>query len=134
MSKESFIPFSSGTDASNWYENNCMTCVKAYIPENGKYPKDKTMKSYCSIGKECRMKYYLDWGFVIGEIPLKQAETIGIENNLLVKRCREWSDRGNGGNPKGPKRPKPIPNNQMILPFALLEIGEKLDKNEIVNQ
>jgi len=112
-----FTPFSNGTDAMCWYAENCEKCVKAYFPKDGIYPSDKTMKNYCSIGKECKLKYYIDWGFVSGEIPDKIAEQIGKDKDYGLKQtCLMFSDDEDDGY-KPPKRPKkdPTPDNQILL-------------------
>ena len=70
-----YIPFGNGTSAMIWYDENCTSCKKAYFPKvNCDYPSDNTMKSYCSTGKECKLKYAIDWGFVSGDIPMNVAQ------------------------------------------------------------
>lgn len=126
---EIFRPFSNGTSAMIWYSENCETCKKAYFPKDGEYPPDKTMKQYCSTGRECKLKYALDFAFITGEIPMNVAEQIGIEDGGLKETCMFWSDNEDDGF-KPPKRPKPdrTPDNQLVMPFALDEIlqGHKL--------
>ena len=124
--KDEMAPaFSSGTGGMNWYLNNCDRCTKAYLPKDGEYPSDKTMKQYCRTGKECKLKYHVDLGFILGEIPLCVADQIGHNNGFLKESCMMFSDNDDDGWTP-PKRPKPdrTPDNQMVLPFELNEILE----------
>lgn len=120
--EEKFTPFSTGTGAMIWYSNNCDLCKKAYFPKDGEYPSDKTMKEYCRIGKECKLKYHIDFGFITGEIPLEIAEQIGIsETGGLKESCMFFSDNDNDGFTP-PKRPKPEDPNQLVMPFIIDDI------------
>lgn len=112
-----FRPFSNGTDAMYWYANNCELCVKAYFPKDGMYPSDKTMKNYCSIGKECKLKYHIDWGFILGEIPDEIAEQIGKDADYgLKQQCMMFSDNEDDGyKPRKKPRPDDTPDNQILL-------------------
>ena len=133
MEKESdvmFTPFSNGTEAMMWVSNNCDRCTKAFIPKNGEYPSDETMKQYISIGKECKLKYHIDYGFITGKIPLIIAKQIGLDEVYGLKEsCMFYSDNEDDGF-KYPKKPKPdtTPDNQMVMPFELDNI---LDGHEI---
>lgn len=130
MKTEMITPFSCGTEAMDWICNNCDQCVKSYRPKDGIYPSDKTMKEYIRIGKECQMKYDLDFGFIIGEIPLETAQKIGYNNDSLSSSCMMFSDDSNDGY-KAPRRPKPdnTPGNQMVMPFIIEGI---ISKKELV--
>jgi len=130
-------PFSNGTSAMMWYFENCDKCIKSFKPKNGEYPSDSTMKKYCSIGKECKMKYALDLGHITGTIPNEIAQQIGVDENFNLKdQCMMFSDDEDDGF-KYPKKPKPdnTPDNQMVLPFTLNEILEnheiKTEENTI---
>lgn len=123
--KEQITPFSNGTEAMMWYDHNCERCSKAYFPEDGEYPKDSTMKQYISIGKECKCKYFIDWGFITSEIPLNIAEQMGYtEEKGFPWRCVLFSDKDDDRY-KPPKRPRPddTPPNQLVMPFYLQELG-----------
>ena len=124
-SKEPMIvPFSNGTEAMDWYDRNCENCKHAYLPKDGEYPRDKTMRQYVRDGRECPMKYALDWAFVSSELPLEMARRMGYTSGPMPHTCLKWSDRGNGGNPPGPKRPAPIAPNQMSMNFEFSEIAQ----------
>ena len=88
------------------------------------WPCDKTMRRYVRDGRECPMKYALDMAWMDGTMPLDMAERVGYDGNFPA-RCKEWKERGNGGNPRSPRKPKPVPDNQMVMPFIFEEIGEK---------
>ena len=131
-------PFSTGTGHAEWQDVNCECCAKCYQPPirrgEQQWPSDKTMRQYVKDGRECPMKYALDLAWMDGTMPLDMALEVGYnpdgEYPQWPNRCLKWVNRGNGGNPRGPRRPKPVPDNQMVLPFILEEIGEK--KNELV--
>lgn len=136
METETMIrPFSNGSQAMDWYYNNCEQCVKAYFPKkDGEWPSCKTMKAYCSIGKECKLKYQVDIGFITGEIPLETAKKIGYtEEKGFPCSCMMFSDNNDDGF-KAPKRPKPdnTPDNQMVLPFLTNDILKGHEKREEV--
>lgn len=124
------IPFSSGTEGMSWYSRNCENCKKAYLPKDGEYPSNKTMKNYIIIGKECKMKYDIDMAFIISEIPIETANKIGVRHPInegdrscwLNQTCMHFSDDDNDKY-KSPKRPRPDAPNQMVMPFILDEIG-----------
>jgi hypothetical protein len=131
---EPFTPFSNGTQAMIWQDNNCDRCVKAWHPDGEKgYPKEKTIQSYVRCGKYCKLQYWIDIGWIEGSIPLEIAKQIGLdENELLRDQCMFYSDNEDDGY-KPPKRPKPdnTPDAQLTMPFYLEEIGitesEKLE-------
>jgi len=75
MEVKYYMP-SNGTEGMMWYSHNCDRCAKAYHPKDGEYPSDKTMKRYCSIGKECKLKYALDWAHVTGTISERNSRSI----------------------------------------------------------
>jgi len=119
--------FSNGTEAMNWYGENCDRCVKAFHPTNGNFPKEKTTQSYVRSGKYCKLQYWIDIGFIEGSIPDEIATQIGKGEYGLKQTCLMFSDNNNDGyNP--PKRPKPEPPNQMVMPFILDELGISINK------
>lgn len=125
--EEQYTAFSNGTGAMIWYADNCDRCTKAYWPdENKDWPSDKTMRKYVACGKECKLKYFLDHGFIFGTIPDSIAEQIGKGEWGLKESCMFYSDSDNDRYrpPKLPKRPPPdrTPNNQLVLPFLIDEI------------
>lgn len=118
-----FTPFSNGTGAMIWYDNNCTRCKKAYFPKDGEYPSDKTMKEYCRIGKECKLKFAIDFAFITGEIPMDIAKQIGLgELGGLKETCMFFSDNDDDGFVP-PKRPKPENPDQLVMPFIMDEIA-----------
>lgn len=130
---EMFRPFSNGTSAMFWYGENCETCKKAFFPNNGEYPSDRTMKQYCSIGKECKLKYALDFAFITGEITLDIAKQIGIDKDGGLKEsCMMWSDDKDDGF-KYPKKPTPkhTPDNQIML---FTEFDELVNNQAILTE
>ena len=132
MKKQMVIPFSSGTEGMNWYANNCSECKRAYLPKDGNYPSDKTMRNYVSCGKECKMKFAIDYGFITGEVDSEIIDLIGRnEHGWIAQSCRFFSDDDNDRY-KAPKRPRPDAPNQMVMPFILDEIGLPDRKKELV--
>lgn len=121
-------PFSNGTEAMMWADRNCDCCAKAYHPAvDGDWPKDSTMRQYCRDGRECPMKYAIDVAHVTGEIPLGMAQRVGYDPAIgprMPSKCKEWKDRGDGGNPSGPKQPRPVPANQLSMGFEFSEIAQ----------
>lgn len=127
MGTSTIIPFSTGTEAINWYANNCEACTKAYFPKEGKdYPSDATMRKYCTSGKECKLKYYLDLAFITSELPMKIAAQIGTTPYGLKENCMLFTDNTDDGY-KASKRPTPdtTPDNQMVLPYAWDDIAQQ---------
>jgi len=123
--KEMMQPFSNGTEAMMWQEQNCERCVRAYWPKGEDWPKDTTMRHYISIGKECKLKYHIDLGFILGEIPVEIALQIGAKENeysrlKLPWNCIMFSDDEDDGYhpPKRPKRP-PTPDIRQAHLFPL---------------
>ena len=123
-------PFSNGTEAMMWMEHNCECCAKAYHPPLDKdgwplWPSDNSMRQYCRDGRECPMNYALEMGQLSGTIPLKKAEAVGYDPETgFPWKCKEWKDRGDGGNPSGPKQPRPVPVNQLSMGFEFSEIAQ----------
>lgn len=79
-------PFSNGTDAMVWQENNCCKCIHYELSSEA----EETAK--------CKLAYHLDLGFVVGEIPLYIAKEIGCEYDPLYGRvtlrneCMNFND------------------------------------------
>jgi len=126
---KTIVPFSSGTEARCWYSENCERCTKAFFPkQDGDWPSDKTMRQYCSTGKECKLKYAIDLGFITGEIPLNIALQIGYkeETKDFPDSCMMFSDNEDD-RWQPPKRPRPdkTPDNQMVMPFLFDSITKK---------
>ncbi len=77
------VPFSNGTDASYWHEDNCEQCEKY------------EMESETEEEAGCKLAYNIDLGFIAGEIPMWVAERIGCvvcESNpkyVRLTRCKE---------------------------------------------
>lgn len=138
IQQETIIPFSTGTGHGMWQDVNCECCSKCYQPPivdgEPKWPCDKTMRRYVRDGRECPMKYALDMAWMDGRMPLEMAERVGYTREKgFPAKCIMWSDRGGGGNPRGPRRPRPVPDNQMVMAFWVHEIiqnnePEKLEK------
>lgn len=123
-----FYPFSNGTEAMCWYGSNCDRCVKAWHPDlNKSYPTEKTVQSYVRSGKYCKLQYWIDIGFIEGSIPDEIAQQIGKGEYGLKSSCMFFSDNDNDGY-KAPKRPKPEPPNQMVMPFILDELGISINE------
>lgn len=125
---EMMTPFSNGTEAMCWMERNCDCCALAYHPtKDGEWPTDKTMRQYCRDGRECPMKYAIDFAHITGEMPLDMAQRTGYDSLVdprMPYKCKAWKDRGDGGNPRGPKQPKPIPKNQLVMSFEFSDIAQ----------
>jgi len=121
MAKEMEAPFYCGTQAADWYCNNCDRCVKGHKPADGQYPKESTMRKYISIGKECKLKYAIDIGFITGEVEKKIVDQIGRnEHGHIAQTCMLFSDNEDDGYKPKP-RPKPDKGgpNQMVMPFII---------------
>jgi|JI9StandDraft_1071089.scaffolds.fasta_scaffold110129_2 hypothetical protein len=113
------VPFSSGTGAMMWYSNNCERCTRAWFAKDGNWPKESTMRDYVSSGKYCILQYFIDLGFAFSEVPTTVIDVIGRNEHGHIKdSCMLFTDDENDGY-KAPKRPKPTPDNQMVLPFIL---------------
>lgn len=71
-------PFSNGTSAMIWYDENCSKCTRAFFPKvDGQWPSEKTIRHYVEIGRECKMKHAIDIGFISGEVPVSIIDLIG---------------------------------------------------------
>lgn len=124
-------PFSNGTEAMMWLDNNCDRCVKAYKPKaDGEWPSFKTMKQYCSIGKECKLKLHIDIGFITSDVPVEIIDQVGRdERGFIAEQCRFYSDNEDDGyKPKKRPRPDGTGPNQMVMPFSI----EGILKRELV--
>lgn len=115
MMKEEVTPFSNGTEAMMWKENNCDQCKKyeclSKTPQTAK----------------CRLAWFLDFGEISGVIPRDVAEQIGIEKDggnyvQLKSDCNMFSDEDEGSKPRKPYV-KPDAPNQLRM-FVLEEIIE----------
>lgn len=84
-------PFSNGTEAMYWYGQNCELCKKAYkVPEGDCLPDMEETKKLVTSGHECRMKAYIDLGFITGDIPQFIAEQIGwVSGEGMPEKCKE---------------------------------------------
>lgn len=77
-------PFSNGSDADYWHENNCERCIN-YESESQQEEDAK-----------CKLAYHIDLGFVAGTIPLWVAKEIGCDYEplyayvRLAKECRKY--------------------------------------------
>ena len=104
-------PFSSGSEAMWWMDYNCYQCKKACLwdcsVDNHHF--EKAVKE----GKECWMKYDMDLGFVIGEIPLKTFESIKGDQED-ISRCSKWKPRDDDQGDEG-INPPPINPFQLLL-------------------
>lgn len=88
---EYITPFSNGSEAIDWTFHNCEICARAYKPEAGQeLPGLEETKQLIKEGKECRMKAYIDLGFITGQIPRFIAEQIGYENSRL-ESCKKFT-------------------------------------------
>ena len=132
--QEQFIPFSNGTEYMIWDDNNCSRCTKAWRAKDGKWPSEKTLKQYVSMGKYCKLQYHLDLAVLEGTIPMDIAKQIGLHGEYSLKsQCMFFSDNEDDGF-KYPKRPRPdnTPDNQLVMPFNNEEIescfGERVVK------
>ena len=77
---KTIVPFSNGTEAMMWLDNNCDSCVKSKFYNSGSEPTDY----------RCRLYYWISLGMVSGEIPLRVAEKIGYANGNLL-HCRHFT-------------------------------------------
>lgn len=122
---ESISPFSNGTEAMCWLDQNCDNCVKAYVPKNPELgmPDFDTTQRLVNLGRECRLKFAIDLGFITGEIPLEVASVIGYtEEKGFPEQCMMFSDNDDDGYKPNPRKPKDEPPSQFCLPFAINEI------------
>ncbi len=116
-------PFSNGTEAMCWRDENCDRCTKAFHVKDGNWPTEKTLKQYVSIGKYCKLQYDLDMAFITSEIPITTADQIG-RNELggLKSPCMFFSDNDDDGFKYPPRKPIDPTPNQLCLPIMLNEI------------
>ena len=68
-------PFSNGSEAMIWRENNCDKCLNY---------EDKSKEE---IDAKCKLAFNIDIGFVKGHIPLWVAKEIGCDYNPLYQTC-----------------------------------------------
>jgi len=68
--------FSNATEADWWKDKNCHQCV--YYESESTEPEEAG----------CVLAWYIDLGYILGEIPLWVAKEIGCEYNPLYQRCR----------------------------------------------
>lgn len=126
---EMIRPFSNGTEAMCWLDQNCDRCVKAYHPKDGNWPSEKTLKNYVSIGKYCKLQYDIDICHITSEIPLDTAKQIGLDEDGfgLKQQCMFFSDNEDDGF-KYPSQPRPdnSPNNQLVMPFMIEDVPFKI--------
>jgi len=70
------VPFSNGTEAMMWQENNCLNCIK--------YESDSQTEEEA----KCLFAYHLDLGFILGHIELWVAKGIGCKYDPLYQSCK----------------------------------------------
>lgn len=70
------VPFSNGSEFENWQDNNCSECIN-YENESDSEEKAK-----------CKLAFHLDYGTILGTIPLWVAKGIGCEYNPLYQTCK----------------------------------------------
>lgn len=128
--QNNIAPFSSGSEAMFWYGENCEKCTKAFFPKKqGDWPSDKTMRQYCSTGKECKLKYAIDVSFITAELPLNIALQVGYkeETEEFPDSCMMFSDNDDDRwQPPKRLRPDKTPQNQMVMPFLFDSITQEL--------
>ncbi len=72
-------PFSNGTEAMIWHEQNCDQC-KLY--ENQSTDENEA---------GCKLAFNIDVGFISGEIRLEIAKEIGCKYDPLYKNVSLWN-------------------------------------------
>ena len=114
--EERVTPFSNGTEAMVWYDNNCQQCKRSWFPkELGQWPKEETLREYMNIGKYCPIQYFIDCGFGFGYIPKDAAIVAGYtEAKGFPNDCMMFTDDDNDKF-HYPKKPKPSPIGQLDL-------------------
>jgi hypothetical protein len=112
-------PFSSGTEAMMWLDHNCDRCVKSFKPKHS-LPDFKTTQNLVNLGRECRLKYHIDMGFITGDIPEDIAKQVGwtLEKGF-PESCMMYSDNDDDGWKPTPRHPDRSPDNQLCFPFIL---------------
>jgi hypothetical protein len=68
--------FSNSSEFEFWQENNCNECVNY---EN---------ESESEENAKCKFAYHLDFGTILGTIPLWVAKGIGCNYNPLYQTCK----------------------------------------------
>lgn len=85
-------PFSNGSESMIWTFSNCEKCKKCFNFDEDGFPTLADIRN----GRECVLKYALDYGVFAGEIPLSIAEMIGYKENIFPERCKQFStENGN---------------------------------------
>jgi hypothetical protein len=80
------IPFSNGTEARVWQENNCENCIN--------YETESENEDEAN----CKLAFHLDLGYISGNIPLWVAKEIGCKYDPLYgdteinEKCRQFRD------------------------------------------
>lgn len=117
------LPFSNGTDFMHWYDQNCGTCVRAFVPANGKnLPDFDATQRLVNLGRECRMKFAVDLGIGggTGEVPDDIAALMGLNGDGTVGQCMMHSDDDNDRWKPGPRKPPPEDDRQLML-FSIVD-------------
>lgn len=123
--KKMITPFSCGSEAFDWLSNNCEQCKKAYRPRTGEpyLPDFDETKQLVEQGRECKLKFDIDFAFLSGKIPLETAQQIGYKDGSLNQSCMMMIDNNRFGFDGDDIKPiDDIPDNQLCLPFAMDEI------------
>jgi hypothetical protein len=78
--------FSNSMEAMFWHGENCDNCLKYDV------------ESKSEEESKCPLAFYLDMGFITGEIPLWVCKEIGVKYDPLYqhgefgRRCRHYKD------------------------------------------
>lgn len=72
-------PFSNGSEAIDWMENNCNSCQRSWCcrHQQAEPPSWDVTEKLAKEGKECYGAFALGFGFVSGSIPPEVATWIG---------------------------------------------------------
>jgi len=117
-----FTPFSNGTEAMCWSDENCDRCVKSYLTRhpNEADTFDLTEAEKAAlVGTECAAKYAIDFGWISSVIPPEVSEWMGGTEKRLPRNCIHFSD-DERDNPEN--QPDPVDPRQLKIPFLCVEL------------
>lgn len=127
---EQMSPFSNGTEAMMWEDENCRQCNRA-MRFKGNPPNFQNTLKLVNMGCECKMKLAMDYGNITGTIAVWAAQLIGLKEGRLSWQCMMFSDDDNDRWKPTPRQPYSPPDNQLCFPFIIDEIGVHVQQEKL---
>lgn len=130
-SSKGIVPFSNGSEAMVWMNNNCDSCKKAlmcYNPEAYENMRDGG-QSETLEGLNCFGEYAIACGYITGVMPEEISIWMGGTETRLPEQCRFFSDDDND---RPDRQPPPIDPMQLKIPFLCTSLFGFDDPNILV--